>query len=190
MNKVGMKTCINQRNEIKWLWLITKGTSCKNKTGLFVSRPGSLYSDKTPAQMPDLQNSLCFKEESANRIMSHHICHSTSCQPNRKTDCSFKDMDIPNKEKTSSISLHWRFMEAEVHQILEQRTSKQQLLTPRGYKISTCEVVCYHQQEPGAQLTATDTIRDTSYPTSTPRNVLVSESTQVRAWVNEMCDRV
>lgn len=87
------------KQELKWLWLITKGTSYKNKTGMFVSRPGCLHSDKTPAQMPDQQNSLCFKEESANRVMSHHICHSISCQPNRKTDCSFKEMDIPNKEK-------------------------------------------------------------------------------------------
>lgn len=87
------------QQELKWLWLITKGTSYKNKTGMFVSRPGCPHSDKAPAQMPDQQNSLCFKEESANRVMSHHTCHSISCQPNRKTDCSFKEMDIPNKEK-------------------------------------------------------------------------------------------
>lgn len=102
-----------------------------------MSRPGCLHSDKTPAQMPDQQNSLGFKEEHANKTVSHHICHSISCQPNRKTYCSFKEMDIPNKEKNEQ-HIHRRFMEAEVRQILKQRTSKKQLLTPRGYKISVC----------------------------------------------------
>ena len=59
-------------------------------------------------------------------------------------------MDIPNKEKTTSISLHLRFMEAEVSQILKQMTSVKELLTPKGYKMPIYKVVCCHQKEPEA----------------------------------------
>jgi len=59
-------------------------------------------------------------------------------------------MDIPHQEKTTSISLHFRFMEAEVSQILKQRPSVKQLLTPKGYKISAYKEGCCHQKEPKA----------------------------------------
>lgn len=60
-------------------------------------------------------------------------------------------MDIPNQEKTTSLSPHLRFMEAEVIWILMQRMSVEQLLTPKGYKICVYKAVCCHQKEPKAQ---------------------------------------
>lgn len=124
------------------------------------------------------------------------LCHITyvipfPVSPTGKQTVALKRWIFQIRKKTSSSSLHWRFMEAEESQILEQRTSKKQLLTPRGYKISICEVVCYHQQEPGAQWTVTDTI-SSILPKAQKRHWLSHLNTQkcsgvwVHMWLHEL----
>lgn len=116
-----------------------------------MSRPGCLHSNKITAQMTGPRKSLCFKERSVPTGLRHITCVIPfPVSPTGKHTVAIKIRILQIRKKTTSISLHIRFMGAEVSQVLKQRTSVKQPLTPKGYKTSVYKVVCCHQKEPEA----------------------------------------
>lgn len=157
MNKEGMKMCAyksekpaKQRLE-EWLLLITKDTSCSNKTEECLCQDQDAFTLirlqhrwLASRRVCALKRGVCQQGYGTSRVIPF------PASPTGKHTVAVKIWILQIRKKTTSISLHIRYMEAEVSQVLKQRTSVKQPLTPKGYKTSVYKVVCCHQKEPEA----------------------------------------
>lgn len=127
--------------------MITKGT-CRNKTEECLCQGQDAFT------LIRLQHKcLTSKKACASKWrMATSLCHITyvipfPVSPTGKHTVALKRWLFQIRKKPSSINLPQRSMGAEVSHILKQRTSKKTHLTPRGYKISVCEIVTKRNQK-------------------------------------------